>query len=457
MKPKRHQNKGLRKHCDCPRRAWAKCQHAWHFNFQPRGGQGYRFSLDKHFNRHIDSKTEAEDLAADLRKQIRAGTFGQPMPLQAMTMQQLADVYYERHVQVKCAANQAAHRYQLDAICKTTVRRPTEGSAPLGEWRVSDIVTDTIERFREVRAAGGSGPVAINRYLETLRSVFNFAVRVGYVAASPFKRGTETVVKFEDEAPRTRRLRDGEEKRLLAACGLHLRACVEAALETGMRLGEILSLQWVQVEGMRVDENDNTQVSWAPRAELFLPKSKTKTKRDRRIPISTRLRSILELRRLDPAGKPLASDKFVFGNAVGEQVQSPRRAWYTAVLKAHGHEPTYAKGANLDADSRAALRTIDLHFHDLRREAGSRWMDAGVPLATIQRWLGHSNVSQTSVYLAGSSSSEHDHMRRFEERRDACNGLATDAGSQGYGTPPAATRLDEKASKTAEGYEPTIM
>jgi len=25
----------------------------------------------------------------------------------------------------------------------------------------------------------------------------------------------------------------------------------------------------------------------------------------------------------------------------------------------------------------------DLHFHDLRREAGSRWMDAGVPLATI--------------------------------------------------------------------------
>ena len=43
-----------------------------------------------------------------------------------------------------------------------------------------------------------------------------------------------------------------------------------------------------------------------------------------------------------------------------------------------------------------------LHFHDLRREVGSRWMDAGVPLATIQRWLGHHNISQTSTYLAGS-------------------------------------------------------
>ena len=37
----------------------------------------------------------------------------------------------------------------------------------------------------------------------------------------------------------------------------------------------------------------------------------------------------------------------------------------------------------------------NLHFHDLRREAGSRWMDAGIPLATIQRWLGHATLSMT--------------------------------------------------------------
>ena len=40
-----------------------------------------------------------------------------------------------------------------------------------------------------------------------------------------------------------------------------------------------------------------------------------------------------------------------------------------------------------------------MHFHDLRREAGSRWMDAGVLLHTIQKWLGHANISQTSTYL----------------------------------------------------------
>ena len=59
----------------------------------------------------------------------------------------------------------------------------------------------------------------------------------------------------------------------------------------------------------------------------------------------------------------------------------------------------------------------DLHFHDLRREAGSRWMDAGVPLATIQRWLGHANVSQTSTYLAASlGGDEAALMAAFEQK-----------------------------------------
>jgi hypothetical protein len=64
------------------------------------------------------------------------------------------------------------------------------------------------------------------------------------------------------------------------------------------------------------------------------------------------------------------------------------------VLKAHGYKPAYTrkrvdeetvvKTANLSAESRASLDAIDLHFHDLRREAGSRWLDGSVPLHTIR-------------------------------------------------------------------------
>ena len=144
---------------------------------------------------------------------------------------------------------------------------------------------------------------------------------------------------------------------------------------------------------------------------------KTKTRRDRRIPISSRLRGILEMRRLDPAGRPMPMESYVFGNAIGEQVESHQRAWSSAVLKAHGHRPRYTKTGHLVDASRAALQAIDLHFHDLRREAGSRWLEGGVPLHTIRDWLGHANIAQTSTYLAGTMKTQHDAMRRFEERR----------------------------------------
>jgi hypothetical protein len=58
----------------------------------------------------------------------------------------------------------------------------------------------------------------------------------------------------------------------------------------------------------------------------------------------------------------------------------------------------------------------DLHFHDLRREAGSRWMDAGIPLATIQRWLGHANIAQTSTYLGASLGADELDMQAYEQK-----------------------------------------
>jgi len=87
------------------------------------------------------------------------------------------------------------------------------------------------------------------------------------------------------------------------------------------------------------------------------------------------------MRRLDPAGRPLPAAAHVFGTAIGTRVDGFRRTWATAVLKAHGHQPSYTASGQLDAASRTALQAIDLHFHDLRREAGSRWLEGGVPPA----------------------------------------------------------------------------
>jgi integrase len=88
----------------------------------------------------------------------------------------------------------------------------------------------------------------------------------------------------------------------------------------------------------------------------------------------------------------------VFGTETGEPVQSVRRAWEDTVLRAHGHEPVRTRG-KLSRESRAALRAIDLHFHDLRREFASRLLESSADLHDVRDFLGHAAITTTSRYL----------------------------------------------------------
>jgi integrase len=114
--------------------------------------------------------------------------------------------------------------------------------------------------------------------------------------ASPFKRGGVTVIKLDMRAehPRQRRLAPGEEDALLQHARPHLRALITAALSTGCRRGELLSLQWSQV---RRDENEDAR--W-----IVLPAAKTKRNEARVIPLDRACgRSWLcaSTRRMDPS------------------------------------------------------------------------------------------------------------------------------------------------------------
>lgn len=95
------------------------------------------------------------------------------------------------------------------------------------------------------------------------------------------------------ERPRHRRLESGEEEALLARAAPHVYALIVAALETGCRVGELLSLQWRDVR-----ELDNV---------LLLPAKKTKDGEPRHGPMTSRLRATLDMRRLDPARRVIPS------------------------------------------------------------------------------------------------------------------------------------------------------
>lgn len=209
----------------------------------------------------------------------------------------------------------------------------------------------------------------------------------------------------------------------------HLQRLIIAALDTGCRRGELLALTWRDVT---VDGN---------RRELTIRAETTKTDKTRHVPVSSRLAGVLEIARTtletmlssteaarltDEERAAIVARCHVFGDDTGAKVANFKRAWETCVLKAHGHVPEWtAKSKGLKLASRALLAAIDLHFHDLRHEAGSRLLEAGVPLHHVQAILGHENLSQTSTYLNATRIGLHESMRRFDDAR--CNPVANPA------------------------------
>jgi integrase len=205
--------------------------------------------------------------------------------------------------------------------------------------------------------------------------------------------------KLFKERPRRRRLDGDEEARLLDACGrgdetkggTDLRALVECALDTCCRKGELLSLQWSQVD---FDRN-----------EIFLPAEKTKSGKlrddgsgDRWIPMTQRVRSRLDMRPLDAAGKERKPADYVFGNAAGEQIKSIKTAWKLACRRAG---------------------IVGLHFHDLRREGASSLLESRMSEHAVKDILGHANIKTTSTYLATTRQRLHEQMKRAEAHRAA--------------------------------------
>ena len=64
----------------------------------------------------------------------------------------------------------------------------------------------------------------------------------------------------------------------------------------------------------------------------------------------------------------------MFGNELGERIGWIKTAWNSTVRK------TWISG---------------LRFHDLRHEAGSRFLEGGMPLHVVQELLGHADAGTT--------------------------------------------------------------
>jgi integrase len=121
----------------------------------------------------------------------------------------------------------------------------THLNTPSGTTQRVNIGALQIERYKLDRLKQSASPATVNRELAVLKHMFNMAEHWQLF----FGRNPVRGVKFlEEDKLQSRSLSEAEEEELLQCCSPYLGDLVTFAINTGLRLGEILNLRWEEVD-----------------------------------------------------------------------------------------------------------------------------------------------------------------------------------------------------------------
>jgi integrase len=221
---------------------------------------------------------------------------------------------------------------------------PYFAELPIGEITKNEIIRYRKERHKQKKLT----ETTLNRDVEVIRHVLFWAVEERILPANPLARTRLS------RARRVKRpiLSIQEEEDLLKTAAPHLEGIITAALDTGMRRGELLSQRWEDVDFFR--------------KLLVVTKSKTAEGESRELPLTTRLFEFLSTNR--KAKGPI----FTFGD---EPIKGIKTAWRTAIKK-------------------SGIRHF--RFKDLRTSFNSRLIEAGVIKDVRMELMGHSRNQDTN-------------------------------------------------------------
>jgi integrase len=188
-----------------------------------------------------------------------------------------------------------------------------------------------------------------------LKTILGLAVRDGHIGKNPVSSVKMPRVNNRRERVITR----DEYARLLSEVSSldapHMYPILVLAYETGMRRGEILGLQWADIE--------------KDFATLRLADTKNGTSRV--VPLNEAAREALK-------NWPRRTDTdYLFAGSHGEPFQDCGRAWRTLC-------------------SNAGI--TDIRFHDFRHAFTTRMLEAGVDVRTIMAVTGHKSVAMFQRY-----------------------------------------------------------
>jgi integrase len=233
-----------------------------------------------------------------------------------------------------------------------------------GAKQIRSIKPRDLETFKNFKSNGITRRgekrkiASVNRELEVLRAMFNFALQNEWIIKNPFTL-TKGMISKAAEVERDRILSFDEEKRLLAVCTgkrAHLNGLFICALDTAMRRGEIFKMKWADVNFAS--------------GEINIPQANSKTEDARIVGITPRLRKELEiLWEVSPKDKSM----LVFG--------------ITNTIKTSFHSACREAGIT------------DFRFHDCRHTATTRMIASGSPHTEVMKITGHTQLKTFLRYL----------------------------------------------------------
>lgn len=224
-----------------------------------------------------------------------------------------------------------------------------------GHYIVSQLQSKHIATYRDKRLAEGKQGSTIIKEIGSLSHLLDISIKDWGI---PLINNVATLVRKPKQGRgRDRRLADGEDEKLLQAArnskAILLTPIIILALETGMRLGELLALEWNNIDLRK-------QIALLPI---------TKNGEARTVPLSKKATQTLR--------------------TIPHQLNSPRVFW------------TWVRADSFENAWRRMLKQTDindLRFHDLRHEACSRFFERGFNVMETAHISGHKTLQQLKRY-----------------------------------------------------------
>jgi integrase len=253
----------------------------------------------------------------------------------------------------------------VDSFLKALGKRATQ---PLGNIGPGDL-----EKWRDALQKGGRTPATVNFNLKVVSIAFQKAHKLGYITVNPC-HGLEAI---RDNTEAERDVFTPEQVKALieAGKGTDWEGAVLVAYFTGLRLGDVATLTWAEVD-------TTASQGW------FLRRKTAKTRKEVAIPVHPDLRAFLEPRqgvgraplfRALHGGKP--------GGNTGLSTQ------FKNLMEKAG-----ISGRVLRKGGGGARQTTSLSFHSLRHSFTSAMANAGVPEEVRMLLTGHSTRRAHKTY-----------------------------------------------------------